>query len=102
MLAQAKTKGAVKLGNVIILVGLAVQIYIFCFFVKIAASFHRDLLKQPGLIRQCKEFAWKRYFVLLYVACACVGVRNTYRVVEYAMGKVSPLESIQSQRRKNC
>ncbi|GME61300.1 RTA1-domain-containing protein [Neofusicoccum parvum] len=87
ILAQAKKQSAMKLGNNVILVGLGLQIYIFCFFVKIAMSFHRDLLKHPTASALNEKFPWQRYMVLLYVACACVGVRNTYRVVEYAMGR---------------
>lgn len=82
-LSQAKTRGA------IVLVGLVVQMYVFDFFVKITVSFHPDLLQHPAVLRKCGEFRWKRCFVLLYMACACVRVRNLYRVVEYAMEKVS-------------
>ncbi|KAF4546217.1 uncharacterized protein LTHEOB_4214 [Lasiodiplodia theobromae] len=89
MLAQAKKQSDMKMGNTVILVGLGLQIYIFCFFVKIGVSFHRDLQKTPTTAAMDGEFPWERYMVLLYVACACVGIRNTYRVVEYAMGKVS-------------
>lgn len=89
ILAQAKKQSDMKMGNNVILVGLGLQIYIFCFFVKIGVSFHRDLQKRPTTAALGGEFPWQRYMVRLYVACACVGIRNTYRVVEYAMGKVS-------------
>jgi hypothetical protein len=89
MLSQAKTQSAINFGNNIVLFGLVVQIYVFCFFVKIAVSFHRDMAHYPNLEAKSRGFKWRRYFWLLYAACACVGVRNTYRVVEYAMGKVS-------------
>lgn len=88
MLSQAKTQGAVDFGNTVVLVGLAVQIYVFAFFVKIAVSFQRDLRRHPGVLEQCVGFKWQRYFGCLHVICACMGVRNIYRIIEYAMGKV--------------
>lgn len=89
MLTQAKTQSAVNFGNNIVLIGLVVQVYIFCFFSKIAVSFHCEMAKYPSLGVTSGDFEWRRYFWCLYAACACVGIRNLYRVVEYAIGKVS-------------
>ncbi|KAF2678331.1 RTA1-domain-containing protein [Lentithecium fluviatile CBS 122367] len=87
ILSQAREQSAMNFGKNTILVGLGLQIYIFCFFVKIAARFHRDMQRHPTDSALSGKFPWRRYMVLLYVACACIGIRNTYRVVEYAMGK---------------
>ncbi|KAF2016706.1 RTA1 like protein, partial [Aaosphaeria arxii CBS 175.79] len=87
ILSQAKSQSAMNFGRTTILVGLGLQIYIFCFFVRIAVSFHGDLRAYPTTASKNGTFPWQRYMMLLYVACACVGVRNTYRVAEYAMGK---------------
>jgi hypothetical protein len=95
MLSQAKEQSDIDMGNNIILFGLGLQIYIFAFFVKIAGSFHRDLLSHPTIESLEGNFPWKRYMILLYVACACVGIRNTYRIVEYAMGKVCASPTIE-------
>lgn len=89
MLSQAGSAGAVKIGNAVVITGLAVQMYVFCFFVRVAESFFREMRARPLAVARCRVVRWKGWEALLYVACACLGVRNAYRLVEYAMGKVS-------------
>ncbi|OAL51125.1 RTA1-domain-containing protein [Pyrenochaeta sp. DS3sAY3a] len=93
MLTQAKSQDNVKFGNGIILFGLALQIYIFCFFVRIAGTFHRDIARYGGNQKTLPKTSWRRYFISLYVACACMGIRNVYRIVEYATGEKGYLKS---------
>lgn len=89
MLVQAKDDNGVKRGENIILGGLILQILIFGFFVVVAGVWQRRLEAYGGASGLAAEVPWQRYIRLLYAASACITIRNTCRVVEYAMGRVS-------------
>lgn len=89
MLVQAKDKDGVQRGENIILGGLILQILIFGFFVVVAGIWHRRLEVYQTSVSAAGEIPWQRYIRLLYAASACITIRNTCRVVEYAMGRVS-------------
>jgi hypothetical protein len=88
ILSQAKKQSDMSLGRNTILFSLGLQIYLFCFYMRIAGTFHRDFKKNPANSAIIGNFPLQRYMMLLFAACTCVGIRNTYRIVEYAMGKV--------------
>jgi hypothetical protein len=88
MLTQAKDNAGVKRGENIILAGLILQILIFGFFVVVAGIWQRRLEAHGGSVGIAAEIPWQRYIRLLYAASACITIRNTCRVVEYAMGRV--------------
>jgi hypothetical protein len=87
MLVQAKSKSDVQRGENIILGGLILQIIIFAFFVVVASIWHKRLSKNGTAAST--QISWKKYISFLYGASALVMIRNTCRVIEYAMGKVS-------------
>ena len=89
MLVQAKDDDAVKMGENIILGGLILQILIFGFFVVVAGTWHGRLSARPAA--RAAEIPWLKYIRLLYAASALITIRNTCRVVEYALGRVSHL-----------
>lgn len=89
MLVQADDQDAVKRGENVILGGLILQILVFGFFVVVTGVWHRRLGDRPTVA--ANEVPWKKYIWLLYAASACITIRNTCRVVEYALGRVSPL-----------
>jgi hypothetical protein len=86
MLVQAKSKSDVQRGENIILGGLILQIIIFGFFVVVASIWHKRLSKYGTAASA--QISWKKYITFLYGASALVMIRNTCRVIEYAMGKV--------------
>jgi hypothetical protein len=86
MLVRADSPDAVKRGENIILGGLILQILIFGFFVVVAATWHRRLDERPTAA--AAELHWRKYVRLLYAASALITIRNTCRVVEYALGRV--------------
>ena len=92
MLVQAKDQDAVKRGENIILGGLMLQILVFGFFVVVAGVWHHRLEAYTIASTRVSEIPWQRYIRLLYAASACITVRNTCRVVEYAMGRVYSLK----------
>ncbi|USP80414.1 UDP-Glycosyltransferase/glycogen phosphorylase [Curvularia clavata] len=87
MLVQAKDQDAVKRGENIILGGLMLQILVFGFFVVVAGVWHRRLEAYTMASTRVSEIPWPKYIRLLYAASACITIRNTCRVVEYATGR---------------
>ncbi|KAF2011190.1 hypothetical protein BU24DRAFT_355980 [Aaosphaeria arxii CBS 175.79] len=94
MLVQAKDKDGVKRGENIILGGLILQILIFGFFIVVAGTWQRRFDAYESSSGRNAEINWRKYIRMLYAASACITIRNTCRVVEYAMGKVGPRLSI--------
>ena len=89
-LAVAKTTSKVKLGEVIILAGLILQIVIFGLFLMVAGLFHYRLRKD-NLTRGCNSLPWQRFLLGLYLVSALIALRNVIRVIEYGMGSYSYL-----------
>jgi hypothetical protein len=87
MLVQAKDQDGVKKGENIILGGLILQILIFGFFVVVAGIWHRRLEARPT--PASSDISWQKMVRFLYAASIFITIRNSCRVVEYAMGKVS-------------
>lgn len=83
MLVQADSQDSVRRGENIILGGLILQILIFMFFVMVAGTWHRRLEQKSTVA--ASEINWRKYIHLLY---AFITIRNTCRVVEYALGQV--------------
>lgn len=94
MLVQAKDQDGVKRGENIILGGLILQILVFRFFVVVAGVWHRRLEVYTMASTRASEIPWLRYIRLLYAASACITIRNTCRVVEYAMGRLWNIPSL--------
>jgi hypothetical protein len=87
MLVKADSEDGVQRGENIILGGLILQILIFMFFVVTAGTWHKRLEQAPTAAS--REVNWKKYIYVLYAASALITMRNTCRVVEYALGRVS-------------
>lgn len=87
MLVQADDKDGMKLGENIILGGLILQILIFGFFIVVSGTWHRRLESRPTTATT--DIEWQKMVRFLYAASIFITTRNSCRVVEYAMGKVS-------------
>ncbi|KAH7407238.1 RTA-like protein [Cadophora sp. MPI-SDFR-AT-0126] len=86
-LASAKTKKTRDTGEMIILIGLIIQIIIFSFFLVVSMIFHRRILRAPTPISLSTTFRWKRFLVELYLVSGLITLRNLFRVIEYAQGE---------------
>ncbi|KAJ5189042.1 hypothetical protein N7491_005366 [Penicillium cf. griseofulvum] len=93
MLATAKDKSKVKLGNNMIVVGLFVQILFFGFFIVVCLVFHRRMLATPSHAAGDTRIPWTRYMKVLYMGSVLVLVRSIYRVAEYVQGSGGFLQS---------
>ncbi|RSM01349.1 hypothetical protein CEP52_008630 [Fusarium oligoseptatum] len=93
MLSQAKSSGDQKRGQSIIIVGLAVQLYFFAFFITVLHIFHRRINKNPTDKSLSVTTPWKRFIFVLYAASGFIMVRSIFRIVEYITGTNGPLQS---------
>jgi hypothetical protein len=93
MLATAKTKSNVDLGNNMIVAGLFVQILFFGFFIFVSFVFHFRMLKTPLHAVGDTRVPWTRYMKVLYFASTLVMIRSIYRVAEYIQGSDGYLQS---------
>ncbi|KAK5741328.1 hypothetical protein LTR17_004035 [Elasticomyces elasticus] len=77
-------RSTTKTGSYIILVGLIVQIVIFCFFYLVEAVFHRRMKAKPTYADL--SLPWEKSVYIIYITSCLVLVRNVVRVVEFAEG----------------
>ena len=84
--SMAKTdasKATKDRGKIIILAGLILQLFVFGFFLVVAAIFHARARKAKEISR----FQWQKYMLMLYAASGLITIRNIFRVAEYVMGR---------------
>ncbi|KAF5250668.1 hypothetical protein FANTH_4111 [Fusarium anthophilum] len=93
MLTKAKSKGDQKMGQNIIILGLAVQIYFFAFFITILHIFHRRITAYPTSKSLSSISPWKQFVLVLYVDSGLIMIRSLFRLVEYITGSNGPLQS---------
>ncbi|KAJ5129941.1 uncharacterized protein N7515_005980 [Penicillium bovifimosum] len=93
IIATAKDKTKVDLGNNIIVAGLFVQIIFFGFFIVVSLVFHRRTLATPLHAVGDSSIRWTRYMMVLYIASTLVMIRSIYRVAEYVQGSDGFLQS---------
>lgn len=87
MLAKAKTREKVKMGENIIIGGLGIQILVFGFFIIVSAAFNMRIRKAPTAKSQSITVPWQQHLLVLYAASALIMVRSIFRVAEYVMGR---------------
>ncbi|KAL5316355.1 hypothetical protein ACEPPN_015400 [Leptodophora sp. 'Broadleaf-Isolate-01'] len=86
-LASSKSKKSRDIGEMIILIGLIIQIVIFSFFLVVSMIFHRRILRKPTPLSLSITFRWKRFLIELYLVSGLITLRNLFRVIEYAQGE---------------
>ncbi|KAJ4263325.1 hypothetical protein NW762_006143 [Fusarium torreyae] len=93
MLANAKSKGDQKMGQNIIILGLAVQIYFFAYFMNILHIFYRRMIRKPTSKGLSSTSSWKQFTIVLYVSSGLIMIRSIFRMVEYITGSDGALQS---------
>ena len=93
MLATAKAKSNVDLGNNLIVAGLCFQIVFFGFFIVVSLVFHFRMLETPLHAVGDTRIPWTRYMNVLYFASTLVMIRSIYRLAEYVQGGDGYLQS---------
>ncbi|KAJ5399744.1 RTA-like protein [Penicillium sp. CMV-2018d] len=79
------------IGKKIVLAGLIFSLAVFCFFIWIAASLHRRLLRTPTNILAMNNLNWQRYMLAIYAACFALMLRNLVRTIQFGASKDSVL-----------
>lgn len=93
MLANAKTKSSIDLGENIITGGLIFQVIFFGFFMVVTCVFHRRIIRAPTPTSASIAVPWQRFLYVLYAASILIMVRSVFRVAEFAGGFSGPLQS---------
>ncbi|CAJ0550906.1 Ff.00g108360.m01.CDS01 [Fusarium sp. VM40] len=83
---MAKTVNKQRTGQLIIVGGLAFQLYFFGFFTSILHIVHSRVLDNPTRQSTTLTMPWKRWIIVLYVACGLIIARLIYRLIEYGTG----------------
>ncbi|KAL4926193.1 RTA1 domain-containing protein [Aspergillus undulatus] len=91
----AGTLEAMDNGETIVIVGLAVQLLFFGFFVIVSAIFHYRVKTAPGQNLQDTPQVrqWEAMMYCLYGACILIFVRSVFRVIEFVQGNSGYLMS---------
>lgn len=92
MLANAKARNTINLGNHIIIVGLLIQLIFFGFFIVVSIVFHRRMLTSPTEASVVVNVPWSRYMMIMYAVNALIMIRSVYRVIEYVQGSQGVLQ----------
>ncbi|KAJ5947874.1 RTA1 like protein [Penicillium verhagenii] len=75
-----------KIGQGIVLAGLALQVLSFCIFIITAYMFQTGMHRRPTAEAFDPYVPWKQHLYALYGVSALILVRSIFRLVEYAMG----------------
>ncbi|KAF7555188.1 hypothetical protein G7Z17_g2353 [Cylindrodendrum hubeiense] len=86
ILARAKSMSDLKLGENIIIAGLAIQIVFFGVFIFVICLFHYRIIASPTNRCHSSNIPWQRFFWILYAASVLIMIRSVFRVAEYVMG----------------
>jgi hypothetical protein len=87
MLAGAESKSASDNGQMIIIIGLFIQLIFFGMFIIVTVVFHRRIHNIPTVASLKTRAPWKRLLIVLYVSSGLIMIRSIFRVIEYIMGK---------------
>lgn len=80
-----------SIGKKVVLAGLIFSLFVFAFFVWIAATLHRRLNNTPTDILTMNDLYWRRYMWALYAACSALMLRNLVRTIQFGVSKSSAL-----------
>ncbi|CAM1502569.1 Fc.00g073450.m01.CDS01, partial [Cosmosporella sp. VM-42] len=86
-LSGAKTKQDRDQGQLIIIIGLAIQLVFFGFFIIATSIFHWRIRKTPTNKSFNAGVHWEKLLYVLYGASVLIMVRSIFRVAEYILGE---------------
>lgn len=75
-----------KIGDAIIIAGLALQVLMFTAFLACCLVFHVRFRADEQRTKSTSDLPWVSCLGMLYVTSLLIQVRNIFRMVEYAMG----------------
>ncbi|KAK7537028.1 RTA1 like protein-domain-containing protein [Phyllosticta citribraziliensis] len=87
ILSGADSRSSQDRGEMVIIIGLIVQLLFFGFFIIVAAVFHWRLNKSPTEASLRPETRWRYYLTALYGTSLFILVRCLFRLIEYIQGQ---------------
>ncbi|KAL6362108.1 hypothetical protein LRP88_05592 [Fusarium phalaenopsidis] len=90
---NAETEDDRSTGENIIIAGLVVQIIFFSLFMIVTSLFHFRIRKNPAARAESINTRWELFLLILYITSILILIRSLFRLVEYAMGHDSELQS---------
>lgn len=84
-------ENVMAIGKKVVLAGLIFSLVVFSFFIWIAVSLHRRLLRNPTDILVMNNINWQQYMWSLYAACFALMLRNLVRTIQFGASKDSAL-----------
>ncbi|KAL6918731.1 hypothetical protein FSHL1_002731 [Fusarium sambucinum] len=87
MLAGADNKSSKDRGQMIIIIGLFIQLVFFGVFIIVTMIFHRRIHNMPTVASLKIRAPWKRLLIVLYISSGLIMLRSVFRVIEYVMGE---------------
>ena len=85
------TASSQTLGQNIIIVGLALQLVFFGFFIIVSGLFHRRMSAYPTAASFSVQLSWRKHLFALYAASILIILRSIFRVAEYVQGSEGEL-----------
>jgi hypothetical protein len=70
-----------KIGDGIVVAGLALQILVFCFFLWCCVKFHMKFSKHLKASGESSDVPWRTMLQMLYATSAIISARNIFRLV---------------------
>nr|RBQ88789.1 hypothetical protein FVER53263_20888 [Fusarium verticillioides] len=93
ILINANSISQQRTAQLIIIGGLAFQVYFFGFFTSVLHIVHSRIIDNSSRRSINMTIPWKRWIIVLYIACGLVIARSVYRVIEYATGPLGILQA---------
>lgn len=93
MVTNAECKSRIDLGKNIVLIGLLIQIASFAVFILIMAIFHYRISQYPTMVSLESILPWQGFIMIIYVVSFLIMGRSVFRVVEFAVGGESRLNT---------
>ncbi|KAH8672277.1 RTA1 like protein-domain-containing protein [Ilyonectria robusta] len=93
MLAGANSKSSRDRGQMIIIIGLVIQILFFSLFMIVTLIFHRRIHRKPTNASRKLMSPWDKLLMVLYGTSGLIMIRSVFRVIEYIMGEDGVLMS---------
>lgn len=93
ILASADTQDQRDRGELLITIGLIIQVVFFGLFILVSIHYNWRLRKEPTDASRATPVSWQFYLYILYATNGLIMVRSVFRLIEYVQGEDGALLS---------
>lgn len=93
ILASADTQDQRDRGELLITIGLIIQVIFFGLFILVSIHYNWRLRKEPTDASRATPVSWQFYLYILYATNGLIMVRSVFRLIEYVQGEDGALLS---------